>query len=146
MKEWLGREKEALTNVGLAVLRVGVGALMLTHGWGKLVNFGDNVASGMDPIGLGPGVTAALLVLAEFFCAIAIMFGLFTRLASIPPIIAMGVAFFIFHAKDPFSSKELALFYLIAFAAIMLLGAGKYSVDGILKRSRAPSHEEPMEE
>lgn len=150
MSEWANREKNAVENVGLALLRVGAGALMLTHGWGKLFDFKGTVqyfvTNGIDPLSLGGNITVALLVFAEVFCAIAIIAGLWTRLASIPLIIAMSVAFFITHAKDSFKDKESALFFLIAFAAIMLLGAGKYSVDGILKRSRAPSDEEPMEE
>lgn len=146
MKEWMNREKDAIENVGLAVLRIGVGGLMLTHGWGKLFNFQNLVERGMDPIGLGSNITVALLVFAEFFCAIAIIAGLWTRLATIPPMIAMAVAFFIFHAGDAFKEKELALFFLIAFAAVFLLGAGKYSVDGILKGLRAPSHDAPAEE
>ena len=150
MNEWMNREKDAIENVGLAVLRVGAGALMLTHGWGKLFNFNekvqDFVQGGMDPLGLGGNITVALLVFAEFFCAIAIIAGLWTRLASIPLMIAMAVAFFVVHADDSFLVKEKALFYLIAFAAVFLLGAGKYSVDGIMKGGGAPSHDAPAEE
>jgi putative oxidoreductase len=42
----------------------------------------------------------------------------------------MIVAAFIVHAADPLATKEKAILYLIGFAAIAFLGAGKYSIDG----------------
>ena len=68
--------------------------------------------------------------------ALLIIIGFKTKLSAIPAAITMAVAFFVVHAPDPFEEKELAFLYLIAFTAIALLGAGKFSVDGLSKKKR----------
>lgn len=118
-----------MTDIGLLVLRLFFGGMMLTHGIPKLMGFADKMDSFPDPIGLGSPVALALAVFAEVACAILVALGAFTRLAVIPLIITMAVAAFIVHADDPLGRKELALAYLAAYAAIGLLGAGRYSVD-----------------
>src|ERR1043166_1710345 len=82
-------------NLGMLALRLGVGVLLASHGFGKLVHFGTMKNHFMNFIGLGPTVSLALVVFAEFFCSILLILGLFTRLASIPIIIAMGVVVFV---------------------------------------------------
>ena len=74
----------------------------------------------------------ALVIFAEVFCSLAIMFGLFTRLAAIPLIVAMCVAAFVTHAGQAFSAKELALLYLTFYAVIFITGPGRYSIDRLL--------------
>ncbi len=41
------------------------------------------------------------------------------------------------HADDPFGKKELPLLYLFSYSLLLLAGAGKYSVDGLLSQRRA---------
>jgi putative oxidoreductase len=118
------------TQIGLAVLRIGAAALMLTHGVPKLQRlFGEDPISFGDPLGIGANPTFFLAVFAEFLCAVFVLIGFKTRWASIPIIITMLVAAFIQHAGDPFGSKEKALLYSVVFIAIFLLGPGAYSVD-----------------
>jgi putative oxidoreductase len=116
--------------IGKLILRLGFGGMMLTHGWPKLEKL---LAGGeikfSDPFGIGPGVTLALVVFAEFICAILLIIGYKTRLAAIPLIITMAVAGFYIHAEDAFSSKEKAFLYLAGFIVIALIGPGKYSLD-----------------
>lgn len=125
-------------DAGLLVLRIGVAALMLTHGTPKLLMlFGNEEIAFADPIGLGPTTSLMLSTFAEFVCSILILLGLGTRLAAIPLILNMAVAFFIFHAQDTFKVKELAGFYLLVFIVILITGAGKYALDYYwLKRSK----------
>lgn len=122
----------------MLLLRLGAGGLMLVnHGWGKLKNFSTMSAQFGDPIGVGPTVSLALTTFAEFFCAAFIILGLFTRLAAIPLIITMAVAFFIVHkgiyAPGP-GSGELALLYFVCFLTILFAGPGKYSVDRMITK------------
>ena len=117
-------------DLGLALLRVGAGALMLTHGTPKLITlFESEEIAFADPFGLGMGITLALVVFAEFICSILVILGLGTRLAVIPLIIAMLTAAFIQHASDPFQRKELAIIYLLIFVVLLITGAGKHSLD-----------------
>lgn len=117
------------SDLGLLVLRVGVSGLMLTHGFPKLLKLLQGDFDFADPIGLGGMISLILTVIAEAICPVLIIVGIKTRLATIPPIIAMGVAAFVVHAADPIATKEKALLYLVAFIAIGLMGAGKLSLD-----------------
>jgi len=104
------------------------------HGWGKLLRlFSGEEIRFMDFLGMGPTVSLALAVFAEFFCALLVVFGAYTRLAALPLIFTMAVAAFVRHADDPFSSKEKALMYMFAYIAIAIAGAGWYSVDARLR-------------
>lgn len=46
----------------------------------------------------------------------------------------MGVAGFVAHAADPFAKKEMALLYLAACVMFIFTGAGKYSLDSMLRK------------
>ncbi len=118
------------SDLGLLILRVGLSALLLTHGIPKLTAFinGDMAIVG-DPIKLGGLISSILALIAEFIAPVLIIIGVKTRLATIPVIILMAVAAFLVHAGDPIATKEKALMYLIGFLAIGLMGAGRFSVD-----------------
>ncbi len=118
------------SDLGLLILRVGLSALLLTHGIPKLLAFinGDTAIVG-DPIGLGGLITSILVLIAEFIAPVLIIIGVKTRLASISVIILMAVAAFVVHASDPIATKEKALLYLVGFIAIGLMGAGSISID-----------------
>jgi len=118
-----------LQDIGLLVLRVWAGGTMLlAHGWGKLANFGSRADTFADPIGLGSTVSLSLAVFAEVFCAILVILGVLTRLASLPLVITMLVAFFIVHHDDPFRQKELAFLFLGIFITLSLTGGGRFSL------------------
>jgi putative oxidoreductase len=116
-------------HLGLLILRIGFSGMMLTHGIPKLLDVIQGDFGFGDPIGLGAAITKILAVIGEAICPLLIIIGYKTRLAAIPTIITMLVAFFIVHANDAFGSKEKALMYACAFIVIALTGAGKFSVD-----------------
>jgi putative oxidoreductase len=117
-------------DLGLLVLRVGLSVMLLTHGIPKFMDFiGGNMSLVGDPIKLGGLITSILVLIAEVVAPVLIIIGLKTRMATIPVIATMAVAFFMIHGNDPFATKEKALLYLVGFLAIALMGAGKMSMD-----------------
>ncbi len=122
-------------DFGLLVLRISFGFFMIYgHGFGKLSRlFGGEEIKFGDPFGLGPVASLALAGFAEFFCALLVMTGLYTRLATIPLMITMLTAFFFSHFDDPFGQQEKSILYFFAFLVIFLTGPGKYSLDAKIK-------------
>ena len=121
---------DGVPSIGLLVLRLGTGGLLLYgHGFAKFMNYSKRSATFPDPIGLGPELSFALVVLAEFFCSIALMLGLTTRLAAIPIVIFGLIAAFVQHGADPFGEKELALLYLVPALTLIFTGPGRFSLD-----------------
>jgi putative oxidoreductase len=133
MNKWAFSSSPYLTDLALALLRIGTGTMMLTHGWAKISNFSTNLGRFSDPIGLGPATSLQLAVFAEFFCAIFLILGFMTRISLLPLIITMVVAVFVIHGDDPFNVREKALLFLVVFITLFLLGPGKYSVDSQIK-------------
>ncbi len=121
-------------NTAMLLLRLAVGGIMMHHGYSKLIGFGIIKNSFMNFLGIGSTMSLALVVFAEFFCALFIVLGLFTRFAAIALIICMAVAFFMAHNGIIFGEKggETALLYLIGYSVLLLVGPGKISVDSMI--------------
>ncbi|MDO6471790.1 DoxX family protein [Maribacter sp. 1_MG-2023] len=118
-----------LKDIGLAFFRIAISAMMLTHGLPKFQKLISGDFKFADPFGIGETPSLFLAVIGEFICPILIIIGFKSRLAAIPVAITMAVAAFITHGADDFSTKEKALFYLVAFVTISLLGPGKFGID-----------------
>ena len=123
---------ETTVGIALLVLRVGVGALMMHHGYDKLTHFKEYEPEFMNFIGLGTTTSLALVVFAEFFCSAMILIGLLTSVSTIPLIITMGVALFMAHDGAVFAKGEMATLYLFVYVALMIVGPGKYSLDAVI--------------
>lgn len=122
-------------NLGLLLLRVAASAMMLTHGIPKIGRFfAEGPIKFADPFGLGPEISLGLAIFAEVACAILVLVGFKTRLATIPVIFTMLVAAFYAHADDPFAKKEPSLLFLTLFLSVLLMGPGKYALDSLIKR------------
>lgn len=126
------RYSEGAFNTGMLLLRLFAGILMMNHGYEKLIHYTDGHSQFMNFLGMGSTVSYTLVVFAEFFCSLFIVIGLFTRLAVIPLVITMGVAFFKAHNSEAFGDGEMSALYLGAYMCILLLGPGKISVDGMI--------------
>jgi putative oxidoreductase len=77
----------------------------------------------------------ALTVFAEVLCSFLLIIGLGTRLATIPLIIMMLTIIFVVHWNDPFSKTEFALLFMVPYVCILLMGAGRISIDALLSQS-----------
>jgi len=119
-------------NFAMLLLRVTAGALLMNHGYGKLAHFNETAQHMPSLFGIGQTVTTALVVFAEFFCALFVILGLFTRMACIPVIITMGYALFKAHKGEVFGDGEMATLFLAAYLTLLIVGPGKVSVDGMI--------------
>ncbi|MBO9732209.1 MAG: DoxX family protein [Chitinophaga sp.] len=119
-------------NFSMLVLRVVFGGMILMHGWPKLINFTAKMNSFPDPLGVGHKISLGMTVFAEVFCAVLIIMGLLTRLASIPLVICMSVIIFMIQASKSIPEKELPILFLAAFVTLLFTGPGKFSIDGAL--------------
>lgn len=121
----------AAFSVAMLLLRIVTGGLMMNHGYEKLISFSARKDKFMNFLGLGSSFSLSLVIFAEFFCALFIILGLFTRLAAIPLIVTMCVALFKAHQGDFFGDGEMATLYLGAFLTILIVGPGRFSIDAM---------------
>lgn len=119
-------------SFSMLVLRLVSGGLILLHGWPKLINFTAKMNSFPDPLRVGHKISLGMVVFAEVFCAVLLIMGLLTRLASVPLVICMGVIIFMIHGHDPVSEKEMPILFLAAFVTLLFTGPGRFSLDGAL--------------
>ncbi len=125
----------ASTSLALLFLRVAVGLLMLTHGYGKLMSlFAQGPVQFPDPIGMGATTSLVLAVFAEFCCSIFLILGIATRFSVIPLLVTMLVAAFIVHGNDPIAIKELSYLYGTIYIVLFITGAGRFSIDQWLQK------------
>ena len=106
----------------------------MSHGIAKWQNFDALSAAFPDPLGVGGGVSLALAIFGEVVCSAGFIAGLFYRLALIPMIFTMCVAFFAVHGGDPFAARELALAYLSVYVLMYAAGPGLYAAYMLIAR------------
>ena len=132
-----------LPSIGLLMQRCIFGGFMLVgHGWGKLMTFGEKASSFPDPLGIGSTASLAGAVATEVLFAFLVLIGLATRLAVIPLLFTMGIAAWLIHGGGPLflpaqGAKEPALLYLAGYALLLFTGPGPFSVDWVLSRRTA---------
>jgi putative oxidoreductase len=114
------------------LLRLGMGLLMIPHGYDKIVHFMQYKKDFMNFLGLGSTFSLGLVIFAEFFCSVFLIMGLFTRIIAAILIIEMIVVVFSAHKGQVFGEGEHGMLYLVAYLSIILLGPGKASLDSIL--------------
>ncbi len=128
-------KESVFKNLALLVIRLGAGGMILTHGIPKIGRLlGEGPVKFADPFGLGPEISLVMAIFAEVICAVLVMVGFKTRLATIPLMLTMLTAAFYAHWNDPFGKKELSLLFFLVFLSILILGGGKYALDSLKKR------------
>ena len=129
---------EAPSGAGASCLllaaRIVFGVLLMTHGIAKWQNFDTLCATFPDPLGIGSHTSLLLAIFAEVICSLGFITGTLYRLALIPMIFTMCIAFFSVHKGDPFAVRELAMLYLAAFVLLWIAGPGRYAVDNLIAR------------
>src|SRR5215212_3332438 len=94
-------------SAAMLLLRLISGVLILNTGYYKLIHFSEIQPKFINWMHLGNTTSLSLVIFAEFFCAIFLILGLFTRLATIPLIITMCVIIFQVGKGDIFHDGQL---------------------------------------
>lgn len=111
------------------------------HGWPKFQEFASKKESFPVPEWFSSFMTSEIAlitaIITELLGGALISLGLLTRPFALLLALTMLTAAFSVHANDPLfavggPSKEMALLYLVPCLVILLVGAGKYSVDRII--------------
>jgi putative oxidoreductase len=131
-----------------------IGYGFLAHGWAKLSRGPAGFAQLLEQIHAPlPEVTAWVSVLIEVLGGLAILAGAFVAAVSVPLIIMMVVAMFTVHLRYGFSAVntigltadgpqfgppgyEVNLLYIAGLLALILGGAGPFSIDRLLARRK----------
>ena len=121
----------------LVVLRLIAGATFIAHGAQKLFVYGfDGVGGAFTQMGIPFGTIVGPMVgLLEFLGGIALVLGLLTRLAALGLAINMVGAMWLVHLPNGFflpNGVEFALSLFGIATALVMMGAGAYSVDAKL--------------
>lgn len=123
---------ETSFNIAVLLIRVTFGLLLLiNHGIDKLKHFAERQNSFPDPIHIGHMPSLMLALFAEVFCAVFLILGLFTRIMAIPVVITFAIVVFMVN-KGYSGNSEIGVLYLAGFFSILLMGPGKYSIDGAM--------------
>ncbi len=116
-------------DTAILFLRLFIGAMMLTHGIGKIQQYDYLVGSFPDPLGIGSATSFALITIAEVGFSVAIMIGIFTRLSAIGLAFGMFVATFVAFPDKSFADGELSFVYMGIYIFLIISGGGEYSLD-----------------
>jgi putative oxidoreductase len=139
-------------------LRLVIGYGFMAHGWAKLSRGPAGFARLLEQIGAPlPEATAWVSTFIELVGGLAILAGAFVSIVSIPLIVMMLVAMFTVHLRYGFSAintigltadgpqfgppgYEVNLLYVAGLIALILQGAGPFSVERLLaRRQREPA-------
>ena len=127
------RFNSVVGDLGVFILRVFAGtSLALAHGLAKLPP-SEGFIGGVVRMGL-PGEMAYLSAFVEFAGGLALAAGFLTRPAALAIAINMATAGFLSHATDPYARAELAFLFLAVAVMFVCVGAGRFSVDRLMKR------------
>jgi putative oxidoreductase len=135
-------------------LRLIIGYGFMAHGWAKLSRGPEGFARLLEQIHAPlPELTAWVSTLIEVLGGLAILAGALVAVVSIPLIVMMLVAMFTVHLRYGFSAintigltsdgpqfgppgYEVNLLYISGLLALILQGAGPFSIDGLLARRK----------
>lgn len=127
------------TDIGLLIVRLALGAIFIAHGAQKVFGaFGgqglEGAVSGMAKTGI-PAFLVYTAAFTEFFGGIAMVVGLFSRVAGLGLAIVMLVAMVKIHLPNGFFLASMGYEYNLALLAMSLLivfaGPGRLAIADI---------------
>ena len=120
-----------------AIFRIVVGLLFIMHGTQKLFGFPPSPMPGMP---VDPFTTLGVAGIIELVGGALIILGLLTRPVAFLLAGEMAVAYFRVHYPRGLfpinNGGEMAVLYCFSFLYLMVAGAGAWSLDAMISRSR----------
>jgi len=126
------------SDLGLLALRaVAFSSLFIKHGYEKFANFSFLATHIPDPLHIGQACSFAFAMISDSFCSILLLIGLVTRWAALFVLITLIVAWtlvdrfaYFGHGWIP-EHGEGTVVYIATLVAVLIAGAGRYSVDAL---------------
>jgi len=126
---------DRLQPLALLVVRLTLGAIMVSHGYHKVFGGLHHHAQFVASLGL-PAWTAYLSAFTEFFGGLLILVGLFTRAAAFAICLNLGVAIVKVHWHNGLSGNggfEFPLAVATLAFALIFFGGGAIAMDHVLR-------------
>jgi putative oxidoreductase len=133
-------------------LRLIVGYGFYAHGYAKVLKGPEKFVDIVHALGVpAPELMAWATIILELLCGVAVLAGAFVPLVSLPMVAILLVAIFTVHLPHGFTSIKLMavtadgpqfgppgyecdLLYIACLAALVMTGAGPWSIDGVLAK------------
>ena len=140
-KIYLASVGYSYTNLGRLFLRLFVGIMLIQFGVRHLTYYYEIRDVFPMVLGMSSETSLIVLIIIELVCSLFIMMGFFTRLMSIPPLVAMMIAeYFLLsdytqqaiHLLSWYQQGYLPVMFSGIYFFILLVGPGKISVDYFL--------------
>ncbi|MEI8625891.1 DoxX family membrane protein [Pseudoalteromonas sp. B137] len=114
-------------DLGLLYLRVTASLLVIyIYGLPKIINYQVQLKVIEAPFKLGQSVTLLSVIFTEFICPIAIILGIYTRLACLPLLLLLFVAMLGVHSDWTVEEGQFGWLLIIIFSSLALCGPGQY--------------------
>lgn len=129
------RSLDKYRDLGLLILRIGIGIMFMGHGLPKLLAGPEKwtmLGQAMNALGIGfaPATWGFMAAAAEFFGGLLLVLGFFTRPACFFLLCTMVVASYMHISKgDSFVRYSHAVESGILFLSLFFIGPGRYSLD-----------------
>lgn len=128
-------------DAALAIVRVATAIIFIAHGWQKVFQYGiAGVTQGFTQMGIPlPGISAPLVAGLELVGGALLLVGLLARPIAMLLAIDMLGAMFLVHFKNGFflpNGFEFTFILLATSLAVVLAGAGAYSLDALIANRR----------
>jgi putative oxidoreductase len=128
------------STLALTLLRVGVGCLLVAHGWQKLVDV-PHYTESFAALGVPHAkLCVYLAILGELFGGLGLALGALTPLAAFGAALAMGSAIYFAHRNHGLFAEHGGFEYPLTLLLVALFfvahGAGRLSVDALVAAAR----------
>jgi putative oxidoreductase len=127
-------------DLALLITRAALGIILLSHGWQKLETYTlAGTAASFGEMGVPLPTLAAYAVTAiELVGGAALVVGVLTPLAGVLNVLSLLGALVLVHAQNGVfvenGGYELVLALVVGLTVVALLGAGRFSIDGLIGR------------